>query len=460
MKERHIAVLGLARSGTALALTLRDRGISVTGGDRKPEGQIPSASALRAKGVRLFFSGPDPAFLDGAELLAVSPGVPPDGPAMAEARRRGIPVLPEVEVAWRILEEEAEGRNRYVGVTGSNGKSTVSTWTAEILHRANRPAALAGNIGVPLSEFCSARNGRDFVVELSSFQLEAVRDFRADVAVVTNITPDHLDRHGSLEAYAAAKARIFENQRADDCAVVNEDDAGSRGLRPRARRVGFSRRGRIPGGVYVEGKAVQSEVSGGRRRLLGLEEIALPGVHNLENAMAAAAAAQCLGVPPEIVALALAGFAGLPHRCTKVGEINGVAWVDDSKGTNPDAVVKSLAGYPDGSVLLILGGSDKGSDFSVLREEVARAARLVLTIGASAEKIERALAGLPVERAGDMPRAVDRAAALARPKETVLLSPACASFDQYRNFEERGEHFAALVAALARRLLPAGTDGA
>ncbi len=460
MRERSVAVLGLARSGTALALALRDRGISVSGGDRKPEGQIPSAAALRQRGVRLFFSGPDPAFLDGADLLAVSPGVPAGEAALAEAERRGLPVLPEVEVAWRILEEEAQGRNRYVGVTGSNGKSTVATWTAEILQRAGRPAALAGNIGVPLSEFCSARHAREFVIELSSFQLERIRDFRNDVAVVTNITPDHLDRHGSLERYAAAKARIFENQRDNDSAVLNEDDPGSRGLRPRARRIGFSRRGRVPGGVFVEDGAVHSEISGGRRRLLGVNEIALAGVHNLENAMASAAAAECLGVPAEVVAEGLASFAGLPHRCTKVGEIGGVGWVDDSKGTNPDAVVKSLAGYRDGGVILILGGSEKGSDFSVLREEVSRAARLVLTIGASAEKIERALEGLRVERAGDMKRAVERAAAEARAGETVLLSPACASFDQYRNFEERGEHFASLVAALERRPAPAGSHGA
>jgi UDP-N-acetylmuramoylalanine--D-glutamate ligase len=445
MKEKAVAVLGLARSGTALALALRSRGISVSGGDRKPEAQIPSAAVLKGSGVRLFFSGPDPAYLGGAELLAVSPGVPYRGSDVEEARRRGIPVLPEVEVAWRLLEEEAAGKNRYVGVTGSNGKSTVSTWIAEILRRVGRPAALAGNIGVPLSEFCSARDPRDFVIELSSFQLEAIRNLRPDVAVVTNITPDHLDRHGSLEEYAAAKALIFQNQGPGDAAVVNEDDPGSRTLSPRSRRAGFSRRKRVAGGVYASEGAVWSEVSGQRRRLLGVGEISLLGVHNLENAMATAAAAACLEVPAEVIAEGLAGFSGLPHRCQKVAEGAGVRWVDDSKGTNPDAAVKSLAGFPDGSVILILGGSEKGSDFTVLKPEVARAARLVLTIGQSAEKIERALAGLPVERAGDMARAVDRAAKAARPGETVLLSPACASFDQYRNFEERGDDFAALA---------------
>lgn len=448
MNEKRVAVLGLARSGTALALALRDRGIEVVAGDRKAEAEIASVPRLREREVQLFFSGPDPDFLDGAELLAVSPGVPTVVPAVAEARRRGIPVLSEIEVAWRILEEESPARNRYVAVTGSNGKSTVSTWIAEILRRAGRPVALAGNIGVPLSEFCSAAEPRDFVVEISSFQLESIRDFRADVAVLTNITPDHLDRHGGLEGYTAAKARVFENQRGSDVAVMNEDDPGSRRLHPPARRVGFSRLERVPGGISVTGDAIFAEISGERRRLAGISEISLPGVHNLENALASAAACLCLGIADPLIRAGLSDFAGLPHRCRKIGDVGGVSWVDDSKGTNPDAVVKSLGGFADGRVILLLGGSEKGSDFSALRPEVARAARLVLTIGQSAEKIERALAGLPVERAGDLPRAVDRAAEFARPGDTVLLSPACASFDQYRSFEERGEHFAALVAAL------------
>jgi UDP-N-acetylmuramoylalanine--D-glutamate ligase len=450
MKEKRVAVLGLARSGTALALALRDRGISVAAGDRKSESELPAAALLRERGVEIFASGPPLSFLDGAELLAVSPGVPLREPAVLEARRRSLPVLSELEVAWRILEEERAARNRYLAVTGSNGKSTVSTWCWDILRRSGQRLALAGNIGVPLSEFCGSREGRDFVIEVSSFQLEAIEEFRPDVAVITNVTPDHLDRHGGLASYAAAKARIFENQKGRDVAVFNEDDPGSRGFRPPALRVGFSRLRAVPGGVYAAGADVVSELSGEAREILPVSRISLPGVHNLENALAAAAGTGLFGASDDLIAEGLSSFSGLPHRCQMVAEWGGVRWVDDSKGTNPDAVIKSLAGFPDGRVILILGGSEKGSDFSLLRDEVARAARLTLTIGASAPKIEDALAGLPVERAGEMSRAVARAAEVARPGETVLLSPACASFDQYENFEKRGEHFTALAVRAGR----------
>jgi len=445
MREKHVAVLGLARSGTALAFALASRGIDVSAGDRKPETEIAAADALRAAGVKIHAGGPGAGFLEGAEILAISPGVPSDHPAAAEARGRGIPVVSELELAWRILEEECEGKNTYVAVTGTNGKSTVSTWTAEMLRRDGKETALAGNIGTALSAMCASRRPRWFVVEASSFQLETIDRFRPDVAVVTNITPDHLDRHGGFAGYAAAKARIFENQSGDDAAVVNEDDPACRALSPPARRVGFSAAGRVPGGVYAEGDSIWSEIGGDRRRIVARAEIALSGVHNLENALASAAAAELAGAAPSAVLSALTRFTGLRHRTELVAEADGVAWIDDSKGTNPDAVVKSLAGFPDRRVILILGGSEKGSDFSILASPVAKKARLVLTIGQSAEKIEKSLSGVEVRRAGTLERAVDEAAAAARPGDTVLLSPACASFDQYRNFEERGEHFRSLV---------------
>ncbi len=453
MKEKRVAVLGLARSGRSLALALRDREIAVSGGDRRRESEVDSASDLRARGVDLFFSGPDSAFLDGAQLLAISPGVPPSAPIVEEARSRRILVLPEVEVAWQILEEESEGENFYVGITGTNGKSTVASWTAQILEGAGRPVALAGNIGTPLSEFCASRSRRDFVIELSSFQLETIQALRLNVAVVTNITPDHIDRHGTIIRYTAAKARILENQRSSDVAILNEDDAAAAALLPRGRRVGFSRRRAVPGGVYESAGALVSEISGRPIPIVPTAEISLPGIHNLENAMAASAAAECAGLRVPAIARGLRGFAGLPHRSRKVAVIGEVAWINDSKGTNPDATAKSLAGYPDRTVLLILGGSDKGSDFSILRDEIDRAARVVFTIGQSAETIERALAGLgrpDVRPVGTLERAVEEAAGLARPGETVLLSPACASFDQFRNFEERGEKFEALVNALGK----------
>ncbi|HWC65014.1 MAG TPA: UDP-N-acetylmuramoyl-L-alanine--D-glutamate ligase, partial [Thermoanaerobaculia bacterium] len=340
MKEKRAAVLGLARSGTALAEALAARGVAVASGDRKAREEIGSASELEAAGVALFPGGPDPRLLDGAELLAVSPGVPASHPVVAEARRRGIPVLAELEVAWRILEEEAEGKNLWVAVTGTNGKSTVSMWIAEILRRDRRDVVLAGNIGTALSTFCGSRRPRAFVVEVSSFQLETIDRFRADVAVVTNVTPDHLDRHGSLAGYTAAKARVFENQRGGDAAVVNEDDRGSAGLRPPAKRVGFSTLHPVAGGVWSADGALWSGI-GDVRRLCGNAEVALPGLHNLENALAAAAAAELAGASAESVRSGLTRFAGLPHRTELVAVSVGDAWVDDSKVTNPDAVVKS-----------------------------------------------------------------------------------------------------------------------
>jgi len=460
-----VAVLGFARSGRALTGALLERGVEVAVADDKPASAFEDLSALEARGARFYFGGQegsdplrgsDPAsFLDGAGWLALSPGVPPTHAAVAAARGRGVPVLSELEIAWRIAEEEKEGRNRWVAVTGTNGKSTTTAWIAAILGRGERPVALAGNIGAPLSGFLGERTPRDFVCEVSSFQLEAVERFRPDVAVLTNVTPDHLDRYASFDDYVAAKGRVFENQREGDFAVVNADDPVARRATSRARLVPFSRRGPAPGGTWYEKRLLFSEVRGKRREVIPAERVALPGAHNLENALAALAAAECLEAPPAAIEEGLTRFAGLPHRTELVREDGGVRWVNDSKGTNVDATVKSLEGLPGKSVLLILGGRDKHGDFEKLADPVARTARVVLTIGEAAGKIGIALEHrVPVEACGTLDRAVARAAELARPGETVLLSPACASFDQYANFEERGAHFA----ELARRLKGEGSD--
>jgi UDP-N-acetylmuramoylalanine--D-glutamate ligase len=449
----RVAILGLARSGQALADTLLSRGVAVSAGDLKPESEFDSLGPLRERGARLFFDGPAEEFLDGAGWLALSPGVPTRSPLVAAARARGLPVLSEFEIAWRIAESEAEGKNRWVAVTGTNGKSTTTAWIAEILRRAGRSVALAGNIGVPLSAFLAERAARDFVCELSSFQLETLERFRPDVAVVTNVTPDHLDRYESFAEYARAKERILANQETGDYAVLNADDPVTVGMRGRARRVLFSRRGKLSDGAFLEDTWVVWAEKGGGRPILPAGEVALPGAHNLENALAALAAVECLGTPDEAIREGLSEFAGLPHRSELVAEGGGVSWVDDSKGTNVDAAKKSIEGYRHKSLILILGGRDKAGDFAALAPEAARAARLVLTIGEAAEKIERALEGaVPLERCGTMEKAVRRAAEAARHGDTVLLSPACASFDQYANFEERGRHFASLARAAAERV--------
>ena len=293
---RGVAILGFARSGQALASALVDRGVEVAVADRRSASDFPAAAGLAARGVRFFFGEDQPrGFLDGAVWLALSPGVPMTEPPVLEARRRGMPVLAELEIAWRIAESEASGENRWIAVTGTNGKSTTTAWIADILRRSGRPVALAGNIGVPLSAFLSERSPRDFVCEVSSFQLDAVDRFRPDVAVLTNVTPDHLDRYASFEDYAAAKARVFARQRPQDFAVVNADDPVSRPLTPSAPRVvPFSRAGRVEGGAFVEAGKLVSSVAGSVRAVLPVSDLALPGAHNVENALAEMAAADCI----------------------------------------------------------------------------------------------------------------------------------------------------------------------
>ncbi len=451
--QRREAILGFARSGGALAEALLTRGVEVSLGDCRPESDFENVRAFAQRGVRFFFGGPAEEFLEGAQWLALSPGVPMSSPVVERARAAGLPVLAELEIAWRIAEEEVEGSNRWVAVTGTNGKSTTTAWIAEILRRAGRPVALAGNIGVPLSAFLGEGSPRDFVCEVSSFQLEGIENFRPDVAVVANVTPDHLDRYESFSAYRSAKERLFVNQRSEDFAVVNSDDEEARQMRSRARRVFFSRRSPLSEGAWVEDGWLVSGRQGERRPVLAVADLALSGAHNLENALAALTAAECLETPLEAVRQGLMGFAGLPHRTQLVAEGGGVSWVDDSKGTNVEATKKSLEGYEDQSVILILGGRDKQGNFAELLPLAARRARAVLTIGEAAEKIERALsAAVATERCRTMEKAVERAAALARHGDTVLLSPACASFDAYANFEERGKHFARLARAEAERV--------
>ena len=445
----RVAVLGFARSGRALTQALLERGVGVTVVDDRPRNAFEGTAELEEAGVRFFFGRAPEEALDGVGWLALSPGVPPAHAMVVAARRRGLPVLSEIEIAWRIAESESAGRHRWVAVTGTNGESTTTAWIAEILRLGSRPVSLAGNIGVPLSGFLRDRAPRDFVCELSSFQLETLDRFRPDVAVLTNVTPDHLDRYASMEEYAATKERIFSNQRENDFAVVNADDPIARSVRPRARRVPFSRRAPAPGGTWCEKGRLFSEARGPRRDVLAADRLALPGAHNLENALATLAAAECLEAPAAAIEKGLTAFHGLPHRTQLVLDSGGVQWVNDSKGTNVDATVKSLEGRREKSVVLILGGRDKHGDFGRLAAPIARTARVVLTIGEAAPKIEKAISGsAPVESCATMEKAVARAAELARPGDTVLLSPACASFDQYGNFEERGAHFAELVRRL------------
>jgi len=385
-----VLVLGLARSGVAAAAALERRGVAVVRADRK------------------FGNDADLALLDGVGVLVKSPGVPGEASLVAAARDRGVPVWSEIELASRLLP------NPILGVTGTNGKTTTAEWLGFMLG-----APVAGNVGRALSELDGeAEPGQLIVCELSSFQLEDVHEFRPRIAVLLNLEPDHLDRHGSFEAYRDAKLRIFENQTEADTAVVPRqlDYALA------ARRIEFAADDPLPA------------------------EPSLRGAHNRENAAAATAAARAAGAGEEQIARGLREFRGVPHRLELVAELGGVRYVNDSKATNVAAALRALSAYEDEPVRLILGGSRKGEDFEPLAAALGPNVGAVYVIGETADELARAIPD--TIRAGDLGTAVERAAGAAQPGEVVLLSPACASYDQFRDFEERGEEFKRLVANL------------
>jgi UDP-N-acetylmuramoylalanine--D-glutamate ligase len=446
---RSAAVFGLARSGRAAVAALAERGVEVTGSDVKADLE----GLAERPGVRYVLGGHPESLLEGVDVVVVSPGIPLTLPVFDAARARALPVLAEVELASRLLPGVV------VGVTGTNGKSTTTALAAALLKAAGHYAVACGNFGTPWIHFATKEgvNGsgtapRTWVVELSSFQLEGIRRFAPDVAVHLNLTPDHLDRYRSMDDYGAAKARIFENQREAQIAVLNGDDPLVARIRPRARRLEFSRRVASRLGAWLADDLFLADVTGkGPRVIAKRSDLSLPGAHNVENALAALAATLPLGVTPESAVETLRTFRGLPHRTALVRTVNGVGYWNDSKGTNVDATLKSLEGFPDGKVHLILGGKDKGDDFARLAPLALRKARRILAIGKAAPGIARALGGLPgvaLEVAGTLEKALENAAAHAEPGDAVLLSPACASLDQFRNFEHRGEVFEALVRAL------------
>ena len=451
-----VAVVGLGRSGLAAVETLAERDVEVVATDAKAPEELGSLPGR--PNVTYALGGHPESVLDGADLAVLSPGVPFTLPLLDAARARAIPVVSEIELASRLLPGVV------VGITGTNGKSTTTALAAALLKDAGRNAVACGNFGTPWIWY--ARKGaavetpRTWVVELSSFQLEGLRRFAPDVAVHLNLTPDHLDRYRSMDDYGGAKARIFENQREPQIAVLNADDPLVARIRPRARRFEFSRT-RVPAlGTGLQDGLFLADVTGKGPRVVGKrEDLALPGAHNVENALAALAATLPLGVTPETAVETLRSFRGLPHRTALVRVRAGVAYYNDSKGTNVDATIKSLEGFPDGKVALILGGKDKGDDFTRLRPMVGRKARRVFLIGSSADALARAfqgLSGVEVMNVRTLERAVEAAVAGAAPGDVVLLSPACASFDQFRNFEHRGEVFETLVRALGELAAASG----
>jgi UDP-N-acetylmuramoylalanine--D-glutamate ligase len=446
---RAAAVFGLARSGRAAVTALAERGVEVVGSDAKEELE----GLVAREGVRYVLGSHPASLLEDVDLVVVSPGIPLTLPIFDAARARALPVVAEVELASRLVPGVV------VGVTGTNGKSTTTALAAALLESAGHHAVACGNFGTPWIHFATKEgmngNGaapRTWVVELSSFQLEGIRRFAPDVAVHLNLTPDHLDRYRSMDDYGAAKARIFENQREVQVAVLNADDPLVARIRPRARRLAFSRRVSPGMGAWLADDVFLADVNGkGPRVIAKRSDLALIGAHNTENALAALAATLPLGVTAEAVVETFRSFRGLPHRTALVRVVNGVGYWNDSKGTNVDATLKSLEGFPDGKVHLVLGGKDKGDDFARLGPLAARKARFILAIGKAAPAIEKALGalpGVPLVTTGTLEKALEHAAAHAEPGDAVLLSPACASFDQFRNFEHRGDVFESLVKSL------------
>jgi UDP-N-acetylmuramoylalanine--D-glutamate ligase len=436
-------VVGLARSGVAAALASRARGAEVIGvdaGGADRSGLAEAAGRLREAGVevRLDASGVDLAAR--ARTLIKSPGVPQDAPVVRAARARGIAVLGELELAWRLIPA-----NEFVAVTGTNGKTTTTEWIGHVHREAGLPVAVVGNVGTAASSLALGAGVPDettVVCEASSFQLEDTLAFSPEAAVLLNLSPDHLDRHGTYADYVAAKLRIFANQGNYDVAVAPAGLPGVDDLSGCARRVTF---GPGPGPDLSERAG---HLWWGETPLLRTEELALPGAHNVENAMATAAVCLARGIDPEAVVAGLRTFAGVRHRLERIAVRDGVSWVNDSKATNVASTIVALRAFP-GGIHLIAGGRGKQQDFSPLAGEVAERCRAVYLIGEAADELTASLSrtGVALRPAGDLEHAVALAGAAARPGEVVLLSPACASFDQYADFEARGDHFRALVEA-------------
>ena len=445
LNGKRVLVVGLARTGVAASLFSAGYGATVTATDEKPEAEmVETAARLRAAGVKLELGAHTPALFLAQDLIVISPGVPAKLPALELARAQGIPVWSEIELAWRFL------RGKLVAITGSNGKTTTTSLVAHILKTAGIATLVGGNIGVPLLALVeSSTDSSVTVAEISSFQLEAIQEFRPEIGVLLNLTPDHLDRHESFESYAAAKMRLFENQLERDAAVLNADDPEiTKRMPSRGHVYWFSRQKRVAEGAFLRDGEMVFRADGLETVVARRGDIALRGEHNLENVLAACAAAHLAGAPASAIAGGVKTFRAVEHRLEFVAEVGGVEFYNDSKATNVDATLKAIEAFP-GPLIVILGGKDKGSPYTPLIDPLRQRARLAILIGAAAGKIAADLGdALPVEHAGTLDRAVKIAAERAAPGDVVLLAPACSSFDQFENYEQRGRVFKELVARL------------
>lgn len=446
---KKVLILGAAISGIGVARILAGGGAAVTLSDAKTADKLKhDISGLQAAGVQLALGRQDEKLLDGVDILVLSPGVSIYIPLVAAAQSRGIVVMSEIEVAYRLTKAPI------LAITGTNGKTTTTTLTGEILKAAGKEVAVGGNIGQALS--VEARSvGKDGIVvaEISSFQLEGVIAFRPHIAAILNLTPDHIDRHRDLATYKATKERVFARQTAEDYIILNYDDPAVREMGGRApsQVVYFSRLAKLPTGVFVDDGVIKIAWQGETLDIVPVDALKIPGAHNVENALAACAAAYFAGARPKDMAAVLSAFPGVEHRIEPVATIKGVTWYNDSKATNPESSIKALEAFP-AHLILIAGGRDKNTDLgefmSLIRDKVDH----LILIGEAAARFAEAAERHGVKsisHAADFPAAVSLAHSLARPPQLVLLSPACASYDMFNNYEERGRVFKDLVRRLS-----------
>jgi UDP-N-acetylmuramoylalanine--D-glutamate ligase len=446
LNGKRVLVVGLGKSGVASALFLKAQGARVTVSDTKSGDELRNEiPVLLDHGITVETGGHGDRTFRGQDLIVVSPGVPVDAGPLVQARALGEAVIGEIELAAQFLP------GPIVAITGSNGKTTTTTLTGEIMIAAGFPALVGGNIGTPAISLAErAKPETVIVLEVSSFQLETIQTFRPKVAVVLNVTPDHLDRHRTLEAYVDAKARIFENQQASDFAVLNADDPTcvTMASRKHAQVFWFSRQKEVRQGAWVREGNIVFRDGAGQKEIMQISEIPLKGAHNLENVLAAVCAGALMGCAPEKIRQAVRDFKAVEHRLEFVATIRGVDYYNDSKATNVDATIKALESFP-ANIHLILGGKDKGSDYTVLNDLLRQRVKRVYTIGAAAAKIESQIKGVEVVHAETLESAIRKANAVAQSGDVVLLAPACASFDQFKSYEHRGKVFKEIVRGLA-----------
>jgi UDP-N-acetylmuramoylalanine--D-glutamate ligase len=447
-------VVGLGKSGVASALFLHDRGARVTVSDAKAEEQLRNEiPKLLDKGIAVETGGHGERTFRQQDLIVVSPGVPTNSEALKQALALGIPVIGEIELAGRFL------KGRIIAITGSNGKTTTTSLAGEAVSWGGGKSQVGGNIGTPaISLVAGSADDTYNILEVSSFQLETIQTFRPYIAVVLNISPDHLDRHGSMEAYTAAKRRIFENQTADDFAVLNADDPTcvqmAQGIQ--SQIYWFSRKKELERGAFVRGNRIVLRDDQGEHDIMPVADIPLKGAHNLENVLATVCIGALAGCEPSRIHNAIKGFKAVEHRLEFVATVNGVEYYNDSKATNVDATIKALESFP-ANIHIILGGKDKGAPYAPLIPLLRERAKRVYTIGAAAPKIEEEIAGaVDIVKAGTLDVAVRKAAESAQSGDVVVLAPACASFDQFDNYEHRGRVFKELVQALAEKKVGQG----